>query len=102
MPVSAIWHVLIEGLQDIWPSRTQLDGVSLGDVWPCEALDGDYVPFHKLTQWTCYSLLEVIQKKMNWKVTGVEHMTGLPEYRNGKACCSVAVDTQLTNMNHCL
>lgn len=86
MPVSALWHVLIEGLQDIWPSRTQIDGVSLGDVWECDVLDksDNYVPFHKLTQWTCYSLLEVIQKIMKWDVTGIEDMTGLPEYRNGK------------------
>lgn len=90
MPVSALWHVLIEGLQVIWPSRFQLNGISLGDVWPCEVLNDDYVPFHKLTQWTCYSLLEVIQKIMGWKVTGIENMTGLPEYRNGKTCRFIA------------
>lgn len=52
--------MLIHGLAPIWPAtRTKLNGVSLGDVWPCEVLKtsgagGDdldnLVPFHKLTQ----------------------------------------------------
>ena len=46
------------------------------------------VPFHKLTGWMTYSLVEPIQKVMGWAFEGVEHMTGLPEYRNG-ACTSV-------------
>lgn len=34
-----IWTVVIDGLGPIWPaSRTQLDGLSLGDAWPCAAL----------------------------------------------------------------
>ena len=89
VPVSALWHVLIDGLQTIWPKRYELQGVPLGDVWPCGALpsaeEGDnFVPFHKLTGWTTYSLLEPLQKILKWKFTGIEHMTGLPEYRNGK------------------
>ncbi|KAL5520644.1 hypothetical protein ACEPAF_2645 [Sanghuangporus sanghuang] len=89
VPVSALWYVLIDGLQSIWPaSRTTLGGVPLGDVWPCTALpvteDGDnFVPFHKLTGWMTYSLLEPLQKIQKWNFTGLEHMTGLPEYRNG-------------------
>lgn len=58
IPLAALWHVLIEGLNPIWPSRHSLAGVSLGDVWPCEALKptspsegDDLVPFHKLTGW---------------------------------------------------
>jgi uncharacterized protein DUF1688 len=40
------------------------------------------VPFHKLSQWLTYSLLEPFQ----WAgvyVQGVDALTGLPEYRNG-------------------
>jgi hypothetical protein len=40
------------------------------------------MPFHKLTQWLTYSLLEPLE----WagiKVVGLDALTGLPEYRNG-------------------
>jgi len=95
---SVLWHVLIEGLAPIWPAtRTQLGGVALGDVWPCSALTrhtvklnpaesiagADLVPFHKLSQWLAYSLVEPVEKVLGWKVEGLEDMTGLPEYRNG-------------------
>ncbi|KAF7295583.1 hypothetical protein MIND_01098300 [Mycena indigotica] len=94
VPVAALWHALIAGLQPIWPpSRTSLAGLSLGDVWPCSALsqspapgpsDGaTFVPFHKLTGWLTYSLIEPLSKILGWHFDGVEDMTGLPEYRNG-------------------
>jgi hypothetical protein len=52
--------------------------------------EGDeLVPFHKLTGWTTYSLVEPIEKILGWKFDGLEDMTGLPEYRNG-ACAIVA------------
>ena len=48
--------------------------------------EGDeLVPFHKLTGWTTYSLIEPIEKILGWRFDGLEDMTGLPEYRNG-AC----------------
>ncbi|KDN46485.1 DUF1688-domain-containing protein [Tilletiaria anomala UBC 951] len=94
--VSALWEVLIIGLAPIWPAtRTKLDGVSLGDVWPCDSFKaalGDeagvddekaLVPFHKLTQWLCYSIMEPIEQTLGWTFAGGEHQTGLPEYRNG-------------------
>ena len=61
-------------------------------MWPCTVLrtlnrntteGDDLVPFHKLTMWLTYSLVEVLDKILNWNVSGVEDMTGLPEYRNG-------------------
>jgi Protein of unknown function (DUF1688) len=93
VPLAALWHVLVSGLAPIWPKdRTTLGDVPLGDVWPCDALKdhapakGDeLVPFHKLTGWTTYSLIEPIEKILGWKFDGLEDMTGLPEYRNG-AC----------------
>ncbi|KAH8102282.1 DUF1688-domain-containing protein [Cristinia sonorae] len=88
--ISSLWSALIEGLSPIWPDRLSLGGVSLGDVWPCNVLkatavnEGDeLVPFHKLTGWITYSLIEPIQKILKWEIDGVEDMTGLPEYRNG-------------------
>lgn len=91
VPVAALWGALMDGLAPIWPrTRAVLGGVSLGDVWPCDALkplvanEGDeLVPFHKLTGWLTYSLLEPLTKVLGWKFDGVEDMTGLPEYRNG-------------------
>lgn len=91
MHIFSLWGVLIEGLSPIWPAtRTTLGGVALGDVWPCRALKAgalaegdDLVPFHKLTGWITYSLVEPIEKVLGWRFEGVEHMTGLPEYRNG-------------------
>jgi hypothetical protein len=72
---------------EIWPSRLKLGTQSLGDVWTYSGFGaGDttksYVPFHKLSQWLSYSLLVPIIEN-GTKVTGVDEMTGLPEYRNG-------------------
>ena len=40
--LSKIWSIVMDGLGPVWPtSRTQLDGVSLGDAWPCNTLPGD-------------------------------------------------------------
>jgi hypothetical protein len=44
----------------------------------------DLVPFHKLTGWTTYSLIEPMEKVLGWKFDGIDDMTGLPEYRNGE------------------
>ncbi|KAJ1556561.1 hypothetical protein HK405_002527, partial [Cladochytrium tenue] len=38
VPFDALWEVIVDGLGSVWPAtRTRLGGVSLGDVWPCEA-----------------------------------------------------------------
>lgn len=91
MPVSELWLALIDGLTPIWPARHTLGGVALGDVWPCATLTkagqaegDDLVPFHKLTGWLTYSLMEPMERILKWKFDGVEHLTGLPEYRNGQ------------------
>ncbi|KAH7882868.1 hypothetical protein F5I97DRAFT_1831757 [Phlebopus sp. FC_14] len=88
--ISVLWGVLIEGLSPIWPVRLTLDNTALGDVWSCSALrqlgqaeGDDLVPFHKLTGWITYSLIEPIEKLLGWSFEGLEDMTGLPEYRNG-------------------
>ena len=64
---------LLETLAPIWPRP-------LGDVWPHPILR--LVPFHKLSQWLSYSLIELLQAE-GVTVTGQDALTGLPEYRNG-------------------
>ncbi|KAG0646526.1 Pyrimidine-degrading 14 [Hyphodiscus hymeniophilus] len=92
VPLPTLWSVLIDGLATIWPaSRTVIDGTSLGDAWPLSTLPvtaasqpwETIVPFHKLSQWLCYSLMQPMTKLMNIHFAGAELMTGLPEYRNG-------------------
>ncbi|OGM45252.1 conserved fungal protein [Aspergillus bombycis] len=92
IPITTLWSVLMDGLTPIWPpSRTQIDGLSIGDAWPCSDLPPSppaqpwetIVPFHKLTQWLCYSIMVPMSKLMKIHFAGSELLTGLPEYRNG-------------------
>lgn len=82
-----ILAALLDGLGTIWPGRLALAGVSLGDVWRHKdargagASDG-YVPFHKLSQWLAYSLIEPLEEA-GLRVTEIDALTGLAEYRNG-------------------
>jgi hypothetical protein len=78
---------LLMSCSGIWPSGNALGTIPLGDCWRHEAVRGEgasdgWVPFHKLSQWLTYSLLE----PFTWAgvhVRGVEALTALPEYRNG-------------------
>lgn len=80
---AAILEMLLEGLGPAWPSRIVLGGRPLGDVWHHPSAPGDgLVPFHKLSQWLAYSLMEVFEDA-GVPVTGIADLTGLPEYRNG-------------------
>lgn len=79
--------LLLSTLSDIWPAQNAIDGVALGDCWrhpaaPGVGLTRGWMPFHKLSQWLTYSLLEPFE----WagvQVRGIDRLTGLPEYRNG-------------------
>jgi hypothetical protein len=73
---------LLQALGGMWPGRMAVDGVPLGDCWAHPAARGGLVPFHKLTQWLTYSLLEPLADA-GLEVTGLDALTGLPEYRNG-------------------
>ena len=87
LPAPRILEALLEHLGPIWPSRLSLGGVPLGDTWRHPAIRRDdatngLVPIHKLSQWLSYSLIEPLQ----WsgiKVTDIDGLTGLAEYRNG-------------------
>jgi hypothetical protein len=100
-----ILSLLLESLSRIWPAANVIaiggtgpgdavGGVSpndpvlaLGDCWRHSAVHGPgltngWMPFHKLSQWLTYSLIEPFE----WagvKVRHLEALTALPEYRNG-------------------
>jgi len=99
--VFSLWALLLDGLSPIWPVRTALAGIPLGDVWPCPLLQvpsqvvgEDFVPFHKLTQWLTYSIVKLVEEGLGCTVEGMEYMTGLPEYRNG----GLLVDTGVLSL----
>jgi hypothetical protein len=74
-------------LGPIWPGRIELNGVNLGDCWEHPALGNAgtpsaLIPFHKLSQWMSYSLMEPLME-LGIRISDLDSMTGLPEYRNG-------------------
>ena len=82
-----ILAALLDGMSPIWPGRLSLGGQGLGDVWRHPVARGPdptdgLVPFHKLTQWLTYSLIEPLEEA-GVEVTGLDDLTGLAEYRNG-------------------
>ncbi len=91
---TAVLQRVLQVLGPIWTSGSNVQGLLAGDVWAHrwagdevsggghDPTTGGWVPFHKLSQWLSYSLLEPLQ----WagvKVTGLDALTALPEYRNG-------------------
>jgi hypothetical protein len=78
-----ILRTLLVALGPIWPGRLSLAGVPLGDCARHPAVAGDgFVPFHKLSQWLAYSLVEPLTEA-GFAVTELDGLTGLAEYRNG-------------------
>ncbi|MBC7682901.1 MAG: DUF1688 family protein [Ferruginibacter sp.] len=87
-----ILSVLLSTLSPIWPAQNAIhfdDGSDflLGDCWQHSAVPGEgacagWMPLHGLPQWITYSLVEPLE----WAdvtVTGLDALTGLPEFRNG-------------------
>jgi hypothetical protein len=100
-----ILSLLLESLSRIWPAANVIDSrgttpgdavggvapddpvLALGDCWRHSAVRGPgltdgWMPFHKLSQWLTYSLIEPFE----WagvKVRHLDALTALPEYRNG-------------------
>ncbi|HKY41311.1 MAG TPA: URC4/urg3 family protein [Polyangiaceae bacterium] len=77
---SAVLSAVLRALGPIWPGREILAKKPLGDVWRHERFG--LVPFHKLSQWLSYSLLEPLEAA-GLVIEGTGELTGLPEYRNG-------------------
>jgi hypothetical protein len=87
LSATTILQTILLGLGPIWPGRVELAGINLGDVWPHPqlpntGLGSNLVPFHKLSQWLTYSLLEPLQD-LGLTITDLDQLTGLAEYRNG-------------------
>ncbi|MER3434486.1 MAG: DUF1688 domain-containing protein [Leptolyngbya sp. ERB_1_1] len=102
-----VLNAVLSGLGEIWSGRLSIEGTNLGDVWHHSALPGEWtdqlIPFHKLSQWLTYSLLEPLQA-LGITITDLDQMTGLPEYRNGGLCLDLGLlqlkDPQLAAIPH--
>lgn len=62
-----------------------------GDVFPCGAIQYNsndstdhYVPFHLMSQWLVYSLIEPMERLLGATIEGTELLTPLANFRNGK------------------
>jgi len=81
-----LWDALVIGLEPIWPQR--MSGLRSGDVWAHNQLKiigqpgSDMVPFHKLGQWLCYSIIEEFVH-YGIQFDHLDDLTCLAEYRNG-------------------
>ncbi|MEY2929824.1 MAG: hypothetical protein RL033_573 [Pseudomonadota bacterium] len=100
LPAAELLRTVLEALATIWPSRTSLQGVELGDVWPHPAAASEgpapgLVPFHKLSQWLSYSLFYPLAVA-GVTVSSAEALTGLAEYRNG----GLFIDTGVISPKH--
>ncbi|WP_028388053.1 URC4/urg3 family protein [Legionella fairfieldensis] len=98
--VPHIFQAVLTAFGEIWPERIRYHGISLGDVWPYSALKteapaSELIPFHKLSQWLTYSLIEPLEK-FGIQVTDLDELTGLPEYRNG----GLLIDTGLLQVKN--
>jgi len=83
LPAPEMLRVLLPALGPIWPGRLSLHGVPLGDSGRHSAIpENGIVPFHKLSQWLTYSLIEPLAEA-GFRVTDIDGLTGLAEYRNG-------------------
>ena len=82
-----ILNEVLVRFRTIWPSGLIHNGFNLGDAGYHKLLEtkdntNRIVPFHKLSQWLSYSLIEPLEWS-GLSVTGMDDLTGLPEYRNG-------------------
>lgn len=100
-------HILLS-LSPIWPGRVKLGDINMGDVWPHHLLESSHptsalVPFHKLSQWLTYSLIEPLEEG-GLRIKNLSGMTGLAEYRNGGLFLDAGVialrDPRLADVSH--
>lgn len=87
LPAPRILEMVLTALGPIWPGRITLGGVDLGDTWRHPLItapdaSAGLIPIHKLSQWLSYSLIEPLEWA-GYRVTDIDGLTGLAEYRNG-------------------
>lgn len=90
-----VLQAVLMGLGKIWSGRLAIAQTNLGDVWrhtalPDRGIGSQLVPFHKLSQWLTYSLLEPLQR-LGLEITQLDELTGLAEYRNGGLCLDLGL-----------
>lgn len=95
-----LFAAVLNAFNAIWPKRLSYEGVSLGDVWVHSGLKtqqpgSELIPFHKLSQWLTYSLIEPLEQT-GIQVSDIDALTGLPEYRNG----GLLIDTGLLSLKN--
>ena len=91
-----LW-LLLTALGPVWTGRMTLDGIGLGDTWRHPAIEvtgptRGLIPFHKLSQWLAYSLIEPLWEA-GFVVDDIDGLTGLAEYRNGGLFLDLGVIT---------
>jgi hypothetical protein len=84
---ASILKIVLDAFSSIWPSGLLLDGLNFGDAGLHPAIrigDGTdgIVPFHKLSQWLTYSLIEPLGMA-EVTMVDLDALTALAEYRNG-------------------
>lgn len=97
LPARTVLIAVLQALGNIWPGRIVMDGVNLGDCWRHPLIEADdeskgLIPFHKLSQWLAYSLMEPLESH-GISITGMDQLTGLAEYRNGGLFVDLGVIT---------
>ncbi len=87
LPAREILMALLRGINTIWPEGERIADIPVGDVGQHSKIirtdsTNGILPFHKLSQWMAYSLIEPLQNA-GIKITDLDALTGLAEYRNG-------------------
>ena len=67
LSAGTLLRTVLDATGDIWPHRKSIGQIVVADVWQHRNAGGvgtgaGYVPFHKLSQWLSYSLIEPLQR----------------------------------------
>ena len=93
MRLETLWPVVLTMGELFVADRADGKGgiPDLGDVYPSTASQFNnpqspdhYVPFHKMSQWLVYSIIEPMERLLGATIEGTELLTPLPEFRNGR------------------
>ena len=87
IPAREILLALLKFFGEIWPNGELIGNTCIGDIGYHSMIHRDdetnkMVPFHKLSQWMAYSLIEPLEDA-GITVVSPDALTGLAEYRNG-------------------
>ncbi len=98
IPAREILLALLHNLGEIWPNGKWVGDTCVGDIGYHSLIRQNnetdkMIPFHKLSQWMAYSLIEPLEGA-NLNITDLDALTGLAEYRNG----GLFIDTGVLNL----